>query len=251
MTATMKVIVADDDPAFRAAMREAVTRVVVEAHIVEADSLDTLEPALLAHPDTDLILVASHGIDGRGLSALHLCARHPSIAIAIISDGATIVCHSLDLEAAGALSNPGSIDQIGSVLRTLHDGRLSRLQHQVGTPRDRSGEEREPSRKVSRLTGQQLRVLLSLADGLSNKTIADDLGVKEATIKAHMTVILRKLGLERRTQAALLAQRILRTRQPGLAEQATNADTFAVLGRAVESGDREMAESIERGKSAA
>ena len=71
---------------------------------------------------------------------------------------------------------------------------------------------------------------MSLANGPSNKAIAQDLGVTEATIKAHMTIILRKLGLERRTQAALLAQRILRRRQTSPAVNATNGDTLAAIG---------------------
>jgi DNA-binding NarL/FixJ family response regulator len=50
-----------------------------------------------------------------------------------------------------------------------------------------------------------------LADGQSNKYIAGNLAITEATVKAHITGILRKLGLERRTQAAILAQRLLQT----------------------------------------
>jgi DNA-binding NarL/FixJ family response regulator len=50
-----------------------------------------------------------------------------------------------------------------------------------------------------------------LADGLSNKNIAGNLTITEATVKAHITGILRKLGIERRTQAAILAQRLLQT----------------------------------------
>src|SRR5439155_505523 len=61
--------------------------------------------------------------------------------------------------------------------------------------------------------------LVLLADGYPNKAIATDLGVSEATVKAHVTVVLRKLGTERRTQAALLAQRLLQSDQPGTAIQ--------------------------------
>ena len=63
---------------------------------------------------------------------------------------------------------------------------------------------------IASLTPQQFRVLMALADGRLNKQIGGDLNVTEATIKAHVTAILRKLGLYRRTQAALLAQRLLR-----------------------------------------
>jgi len=97
------------------------------------------------------------------------------------------------------------------MLRDLLDGKLALPEDYVEPSSDRGQHDREMARKVSRLTPQQLRVLFLLAEGHSNKTIAQDLRVSEATIKAHVTVILRKLDLERRTQAALLAQRLFRT----------------------------------------
>jgi DNA-binding NarL/FixJ family response regulator len=226
-------IVADEDPVSRATLREAVTRVMAEACITEAESLDALEDALLANPDNHLILVDARVVDIQGFSALvHLCDRHPSIAIAITSavDGAMIVCRSLTLEDSRATISSGNVEQIGKVLHRLLDGKTSMQQNPVESSADRCGEERDPGRKVSRLSPQQLRVLMSLANGPSNKTIAHDLGVTEATVKAHMTIILRKLGLERRTQAALLAQRILRTQQPSIAKPATNGNTFGSIG---------------------
>jgi DNA-binding NarL/FixJ family response regulator len=247
-------IVADEGPLSRATLREAVTRVMAGACIAEAESLAALEGVLLANPDTDLILLDSCVVDIQGFSALvHLCARHPSIAIAIISalDGDTIVCRSLALDASGATITSGNIEQIGNVLHSLHDGGISMPQHQIEPSADRYGDERDPARNVSQLSPQQLRVLMSLAKGPSNKTIAQDFGVTEATIKAHMTIILRKLGLERRTQAALLAQRILRARQPSIVEQATNGNTFATVGDVANSAQCPLTDSRERGKAAA
>ncbi len=76
------------------------------------------------------------------------------------------------------------------------------------------------AQRISSLTPQQFRVLMMLADGRLNKQIGGDLNVSEATIKAHVTAILRKLGLYRRTQAAVLAQRLLRAEGISLAELA-------------------------------
>jgi DNA-binding NarL/FixJ family response regulator len=225
MPIAMKVIVAADDPLCRAALREAITRVVVEPRIREADSLAALEDALLDNPDTDVILVDTSVVDIHGFSALvHLCVRHPSIAVAMTSaaDGATVVCSSLASDSSGAMTVSGSIEQIHKLLHGVFDG-VSMLGHQLESSTGRNQVERDPARNVSRLSPQQLRVLMSLAGGLSNKTIAQDLGVTEATIKAHMTGILRKLGLERRTQAALLAQRILRTPMIDMRERGKSA----------------------------
>src|SRR5229473_7812646 len=62
--------------------------------------------------------------------------------------------------------------------------------------------------KLSTLTPQQVRVLMMLSGGLLNKQIAYELGVSEATVKAHVSAILQKLGVESRTQAVIAASRI-------------------------------------------
>jgi DNA-binding NarL/FixJ family response regulator len=190
MSTAATLIVADDHPLFRAALREAVTRLLPQARIIEAGSLKMLEEAVQANPSADLILLDLRMPGAHGFSALvHLRARYPSIPVAVIS----------------------GIDRIGTMLRDLLDGKLALPEDYVEPSSDRGQPDRDMARKVSRLTPQQLRVLFLLAEGHSNKTIAQDLRVSEATIKAHVTVILRKLGLERRTQAALIAQRLFRT----------------------------------------
>src|SRR6185437_7407588 len=62
--------------------------------------------------------------------------------------------------------------------------------------------------RVAALTPQQFRVLTMIAEGLLNKQIAWELGVSEATVKAHMTAIMRKLGVNNRTQVALAASQL-------------------------------------------
>ena len=63
-------------------------------------------------------------------------------------------------------------------------------------------------RRLSSLTPQQVRVLMMLSQGLLNKQIAYELSVSEATVKAHVSAILQKLGVESRTQAVILAAKI-------------------------------------------
>ncbi|MEF1226048.1 response regulator transcription factor, partial [Vibrio fortis] len=62
--------------------------------------------------------------------------------------------------------------------------------------------------KIATLTPQQYKVLGMLSDGLLNKQIAYELNVSEATIKAHMTAIFRKLDVKNRTQAVILLQQM-------------------------------------------
>ena len=214
MSAAATLIVADDHPLFRAALREAVTRLLPQARIVEAGSLKMLEEAVQANPTADLILLDLRMPGAQGFSALvHLRARYPTIPVAVISaaESASIVRRSLEFGASGFIPKSASIERIGAMLRALLDGKLALPEDYVEPASDDGQPDREMARKVSRLTPQQLRVLFLLAEGHSNKTIAQDLRVSEATVKAHVTVILRKLDLERRTQAALLAQRLFRT----------------------------------------
>ncbi len=213
MTATT-LIVADDHPLFRAALREAVTRVLPESQIVEADSVAAVEQAAQVHPDADLILLDLYMPDARGFSGLaQLRAHYPSIPVAIISaaENASIVRRAMDFGASGFIPKTASIDRIGAMLKALLEGELAVPPEYLREQADDGDEASGVARKLDRLTPQQLRVLLLLADGSSNKSIAQALDVSEATVKAHVTVILRKLGLERRTQAALLAQRLFRT----------------------------------------
>jgi len=204
------LIVADDHPLFRAALREAVARLLPDSLIVEAGSISRLEEAVQAHPDADLVLLDLRMPGARGFSALiDLRARYPSIPIAVISaaESASVARRALDFGASGFIPKSATIETIGTMLQALLAGEIAVPRDYFDPVAERGQPERGSERGISRLTPQQLRVLLLLAEGHSNKTIAQDLEVSEATIKAHVTVILRKLGLERRTQAALLAQR--------------------------------------------
>jgi len=217
MSTTTTLIVADDHPLFRAALREAVTRVLPHTRIIEAGSVAAVEEAAQTHPHADLILLDLYMPDARGFSALaHLRAQYPSIPVAIISaaESASVVRRAMDFGASGFIPKSASIERIGLMLRALLNGELAvppEYQEAQGEP----DAVRDLVRSLDKLTPQQLRVLLLLAEGSSNKAVAHDLGVSEATVKAHVTVILRKLNLERRTQAALLAQRLFRTDPDG------------------------------------
>ena len=213
MSIKTTLIVADDHPLFRAALREAVTRVLPDTQIIEAGSVAAVEQAAQTYPHADLILLDLYMPDARGFSALaNLRAQFPSIPVAIISaaESASVVRRAMDFGASGFIPKSASIETIGVMLRALLNGELAvppEYQEAQGDP----DEVRDLARNLDKLTPQQLRVLLLLAEGSSNKAVAHDLGVSEATVKAHVTVILRKLNLERRTQAALLAQRLFRT----------------------------------------
>jgi DNA-binding NarL/FixJ family response regulator len=208
------LIVADDHPLLRAALREAISHVLPESRIIEAACAAEVERAALNHPDADLILLDLYMPDTRGFSALtYLRAHHPSIPVAMISvaESQTIVRRAIDLGASGFIPKSASIEHIGLMLRALLRGEIVVPPDYLPAPEENESEAASALQgNLEKLTPQQRRVLLLLADGTSNRMIAEKMGVSESTIKAHVSVILRKLGLERRTQAALLAQNVLR-----------------------------------------
>jgi DNA-binding NarL/FixJ family response regulator len=209
----LTLLIADDHPLFRAALREAVGRHVPGARIIEASSLDTLQRAVAEYPDADLILLDLRMPGAKGFSSLlYLRAEHPTVPVIVVSaaEDPSVVQRALDFGASGFIPKSARIETIGESLRIVLGGgvfappmpeRVAKVELQ----------DRDLARRLSTLTPQQLKVLVMLADGQSNKYIAGSLAITEATVKAHITGILRKLGIERRTQAAVMAQRLLQT----------------------------------------
>jgi DNA-binding NarL/FixJ family response regulator len=208
-----RLIIADDHPLFRAALREVVARQIPGAHIIEVSSIDGLQAAIANHPDADMILLDLRMPGARGFSSLlSLRAEYPTVPIVVVSasEDASVVRRALDFGASGFIPKSASIEIIGESLRTVLDGGISAPRLHEGRTKAEE-RDRELARRLSTLTPQQLKVLVMLAEGQSNKYIAGHLAITEATVKAHITGILRKLGIERRTQAAILAQRLMQT----------------------------------------
>src|ERR1700757_4583833 len=209
-TANTRLVIADDHPLFRDALRQAVASVVSAATISEAGSFDDLTSLLEQDSDVDLILLdlSMPGISGfSGL--IYLRAQYPAIPVVIVSasdDGPTIR-RSLDSGASGFIPKRFGVDTLRDAIMKVMDG-------DVWVPPDTdlsSAADPDMTRLRDRLvtlTPQQVRVLMMLSEGLLNKQIAYELGVSEATIKAHVSAILQKLGVESRTQAVIAAAKI-------------------------------------------
>jgi len=207
------IVIADDDPHFRAVLKDAIGRHRPDAQVVEVSSLDTLQRAIAEHANVALILLDLRIPGARGFSLLlYLKAEHPTIPVILVSvsDGPGIVQRALDFGASGFIPKSARATAIGGVLRTVLGGGVAALRAPNGHARI-DLEDREAARRLASLSIKKLKVLVQLADGHSNKYIAGHLAITEATVKAHITGILRTLGIERRTQAAILAQRLLQT----------------------------------------
>jgi len=204
------LLIADDHPLFREALRGAVQRVMPDVVLLEAASVQSLYELAEQHPDADLVLMDLNMPGAQGFNALvHLRALHPQLPVVVVSarEEATIMRRALDHGAFGFIPKSADSDTIGQALRTVLEGECwapPQAQSAPATP----PEERQIGQRLRSLTPQQFRVLQMLGAGRLNKQIAWDLSVSEATIKAHVTAILRKLGVTNRTQAVLMVGKL-------------------------------------------
>ncbi len=204
------LLIADDHPLFREALRGAVRRVLPGVQLHEADSVDALYPLVDEHADADLLLMDLNMPGAHGFSALvHLRSLHPQLPVVIVSarEEPAIMRRALDHGALGFIPKSADSEAIGQAIAAVLDGERWAPAEALAAPAiDR--DEYETAQRVRELTPQQFRVLQMLGSGSLNKQIAYDLGVSEATIKAHVTAILRKLGVTNRTQAVLMAGKL-------------------------------------------
>ncbi len=201
------IIIADDHPLFRAALKQAVEQCLDCPYITEADGMNQLEQAAADHADADLVLLDLHMPGARGFSSLiYLRSHYPAIPVVVVSasDEHQIIRRAIDFGAAGFIPKSASMEDISLGIGAVIAGDTSFPSVEL----DSNPADAELASKLESLTPQQFRVLVMLADGLLNKQIGYELAVSEATVKAHMTALMRKLGVFSRTQAALIAKQL-------------------------------------------
>ena len=206
----LRLIIADDHPLFRGALREAVTGLFEEMDIAEAGTFNEVAELLERGSDVDLVLLDLTMPGVRGFSGLmYLRAQYPSVPVIVVSanDDPAAIRRCMEFGASGFIPKTLGVEAMrGAIARILDGG--------VWTPPDvdlTAGSDAETAALMARmatLTPQQVRVLMMLSEGLLNKQIAYQLGVSEATVKAHVSAILQKLGVESRTQAVIAAAKI-------------------------------------------
>ena len=208
-----RILIADDHPLFRGALRLAVEGGVEAPRIVEAADLDSVLAAVAAGGEPDLVLLDLAMPGASGFSGLMLLrAQFPGVPVIIVSGNAepATVALAMDLGAAGFIPKTTDIATMQNAIRAVLDGGTW-CPEGARSPGLDSGAAAMTAR-LARLTPQQLRVLMMLSDGLLNKQIAFKLDVSEATVKAHVSAILQKLDVDSRTQAVIAATRIFAAR---------------------------------------
>jgi DNA-binding NarL/FixJ family response regulator len=206
--ASPTVIIADDHPLFRVALRLSLLGLAPRAEILEVDSFDLLKSAIAANPAVDLVLLDLLMPGSEGLSSLEsLHKSFPAVRLAVVSTlpQRTWVRSVQALGAAAFIHKSVTPEKLTEALRKLFAGG-SWWPQSAPAESDRDD---FVERGLERLSKQEMRILLYIKEGRINKQIAEDLRISESTVKAHVSAILHKLGLSSRTQAAVLVQRML------------------------------------------
>lgn len=194
-------LIADDHPMVRDALRTVLSQSFPGAAMALAGSLAEAQAALERQPDIDALLLDLDMPGMEGLTGLALLRSDwPTVPIIVVSAAreASMARRTHDLGASAYVDKSASLEEIVATVRAVLDGEV------LVPPDPGTGDSFE--QRAGQLTPQQWRVLALMVQGDQNKQIAFRLGVGEATVKAHVTVILRKLGVRSRTQAVIEAR---------------------------------------------
>jgi len=204
--APLTIIIADDHPLVREALAGALRQALHGARVMGTANLHEARAELERLDGVDLLILDLDmpGMDGfAGLASVR--ASYPAVPVAIVSStrDPAVMRRAMEFGAAAFVPKSAALETISSALQAVLDGEvwLPAEAEETTTPSD------DFARRIAELTPQQLRVLSLLSQGKLNKQIAHELSVGEATVKAHVTAILKKLVVRSRTQAVILSRR--------------------------------------------
>jgi DNA-binding NarL/FixJ family response regulator len=209
--AMARVLLADDHPLFRQALRAAVMVAQPELEVEEAGTLQAACAALKAKRDYVLILLDLKMPDCGGLfGLLTLSSEAPQLPIVVVSanENPDAINRVMALGAAGFIPKSASVNEISQGLVAVLKGDLCApaLTPKLSVP--------AVVDSLASLTATQLRILTALHRGLPNKQIAFEMGVAEGTVKAHISVIFRKLNVTNRTQLLVVTRSLMLDEAP-------------------------------------
>lgn len=197
----MRVLLLDDHALFREGLRTLLGQTLPDAEIVEATTLGQARNQLATDRGFDLMLVDLDLPDARQIEAPQaLLEAAPEIPLIVISmtERHDLVAHALRLGARGFISKADSSRQMMATIGAVLNGGTLIPERFLG--------EAPPAQTPAGLSTRQTEVLGLLAEGLSNKEIANRLGIAEVTVKVHVHHVLKALGTSSRAKAAALAR---------------------------------------------
>ena len=209
MSEIYNIVIADDHPLLRSAIRQVISDGIPDVELFEASTLDETETLLCTDNQVDLLLLDIHMPGMHGLTGLcFLRAEFPSVPIAIISASTDprLIRQAIAHGAAGYILKSSPVSEIREAINLLLLGEywVPALENN----RECELEDNDRAVRLSSLTPQQFRVLRMVSEGRLNKQIAYQLSISEATVKSHVSAILQKLEVNSRTQAVIVATRL-------------------------------------------
>ena len=208
-----KILIADDHPLFREAIHNVISDGFQGSEVMETADLDSALALTQAHDDLDLILLdlnmpGMHGLNG----LMTLRNEAPTIPVVIVSaeEDKQIVLQAITYGAVGFITKSSPRAQMTEAIEQILNGNVylpSEIIRSSKPSARRVGHDEPgiPPELLQALTRKQLLVLERMTKGESNKQIAYNLDIAETTVKAHVSAILRKLGVHNRVQAILSA----------------------------------------------
>jgi len=208
MNDTIRVLVVDDHTVVRKGLCSLLSAEKYEIEVIgeAANGLEAIEKTRLLDPDVILLDLAMPVMDG--LETIPIIKNEsPNSRILVLTSFAEEgqVVEAIASGAMGYIMKDASPDELVSTIQHVYQNRVSLPQELASMVLQRRGEIQSKPHSDS-LTDREKMVLRCVARGLSNKQIANDLGISSATVRTHISNLLRKLSLENRTQLALYAQ---------------------------------------------
>ncbi len=204
--------VADDHPLFRDALLGVIHSRLENVEVSQSATFDETIVAIQNKTDLDLLILDLNMPGSNDLYGLiSIRKRFPMIPVVIVSahENVEIISRAIGHGASGYIPKSLSVDEMSEALKTIIEGDEWIPEKFRGNLNVLQTEEKTLAEKISDLTPQQYRVLHFIREGWLNKQIAYELNVTEATIKAHVTVIFRKLGVTNRTQAVVQLNQLI------------------------------------------
>jgi DNA-binding NarL/FixJ family response regulator len=203
----MRVLIADDHPLFRAALRLAVSEAVPQAEVIEAHDVETLRAAASTPPEPDLVLLDLLMPGAKSFAPLAwLRNQFPGTAVVIVSanEDPEVIRRAREFGAAGYVVKSASTPELIAAIREVAACGQWFPPGIAAMTRRTEGSRGTLATRLNSLTPQQYRVLELVAQGKLNKQIAAELAIEETTVKAHVSAALAKLGVRNRTQASIV-----------------------------------------------
>lgn len=206
-----KFLIADDHPLFRDALSAALGAMFDELELIQSGTLDETIAQLDAHKDLDLVLLDLHMPGSEDFyGVIRISEDFPDVPVAVVSasDTPTVVSKAMAFGARGFIPKTTPSSDTAKAIKLIMAGETwlpgDMRESLVKVERD----EIDIAARMAELTPKQFQVLKHLQGGMLNKQIAFDLNITEATVKAHISAIFKKLQVNNRTQAVLIAEKL-------------------------------------------